>query len=382
MTKRDFYEILGVNKNSSQDEIKSAYRKLAMKYHPDRNPGDKEAEEKFKECAEAYEVLSDPEKRARYDRFGHQGVNQGGYQGFGDINDIFSRFSDIFGSFGGGSIFDDFFGGGTSRRQRRQGVPGNDLKINLKLTLEEIAEGIEKTIKVKRFKQCSACNGTGAKTGSGYVSCQNCNGSGEIRQVSRSLFGQFVNVSECPHCGGEGRIIKEKCEACTGSGRVKSESTIKVNIPAGVSEGNYIPLRGQGDAGIRGGQTGDLYVYIQEEKHKYFQRVEDDIIYDLEISIPEAILGATVEVPTLDGKAKLTIEPGTFAGTILRMDKKGIRHLNGYGRGSQLNRVNIYIPKKINSKEKEMLRELMKSENFKPGSKQKSEKGFFKTVFD
>lgn len=382
MTKKDYYEILGVSKTSSNDEIKSAYRKLAMKYHPDRNPGDKEAEEKFKELAEAYEVLSDQTKRSQYDRFGHQGVNAGGFSGFGDINDIFSRFGDIFSGFGSGSIFDDFFGGGSSRRQKSRGVPGTDLKINLKMTLEEIADGIEKTLKVKRFKSCSDCNGSGAKSGTGYSQCQNCNGSGEVRQTTRSIFGQFVNVSECPYCGGEGRIVKDKCSTCDGSGRVKSESTIKVNIPPGVSEGNYIPLRGQGNSGIRGGNSGDLYVQIEELEHEHFIRINDDVIYNLEISFMDAVLGTEVVVPTLTGKAKLKVDPGTQAGSKLRMKEKGIRHLNSLGRGDQIVYVSIFTPKKISSKEKEILKELSKSDNFRPSGKSKGDKGFFKNLFD
>lgn len=368
MTKRDYYEILGVGRNASSDEIKSSYRKLAMQYHPDRNPGNKEAEEKFKECAEAYEVLSDSQKRQRYDQFGHQGVDSTGFHGFDNINDIFSHFSDIFGGFGrgGGSIFDDFFGGSSSRRSRSRGIPGSDLKISLKLTLEEIADGIEKTLKVRKYKPCKTCGGTGAKSGSGYTTCTYCNGTGEIRQATRSIFGQFINVSECHHCNGEGRIVKEKCPDCSGEGRIKSESTIKVNIPAGVVEGNYIPLRGQGNSGGRGGENGDLLVFIEEAQHKFFARLNDDIIYELDISFPDAVMGVDVVVPTLKGKAKLKVEAGTQAGSVLRMKEKGIKHLNGYGRGDQLVKVNIITPKKISSKEKDLLKELSKSDNFNP----------------
>lgn len=384
MTKRDYYEILSVSKTASVEEIKTSYRKLAMKYHPDKNPGDKIAEEKFKECAEAYEILSDPSKRQRYDQFGHQGVNGTGFQGFDNINDIFSHFGDIFGGFSGGrgSIFDDFFGGSGSAGRQNNG--GGDLKISLKLTLEEIAEGVEKTIKVKKFKSCKKCEGTGAKHGSGHTKCTQCNGSGEIRQVSRSMFGQFVNVTMCRSCNGEGRIVKEKCDECHGEGRVKSESTIKVNVPAGVQEGNYIPLRGQGNVGLRGGRPGDLYVHIEEAEHRYFVREGDDIFYDLEISIIDAIMGAEVVVPTLNGKAKLIIDPGTQSGKLLRMKNKGIKSLNNYGRGDQIVRVNVHIPSKLNAKEKELLRELAKHENFKPrskstgsGNEKKTEKSFF-----
>lgn len=387
MTKRDYYEILSVSKTASSEEIKTSYRKLAMKHHPDKNPGDKVSEEKFKELAEAYEILSDQNKRQRYDQFGHQGVNgQGGFQ---DINDIFSHFGDIFGNFGGkggGSIFDDFFGGGQRGGGRRQNNEGSDLKITIKMTLEEIAEGVEKTIKVKKYKTCTKCEATGAKAHSGHTKCTNCNGTGEIRQVTRSMFGQFVNVTMCNVCHGEGRIIKEKCDECHGEGRIKSEATIKINVPAGVEEGNYIPLRGQGNVGIRGGSPGNLLVFIEEEKHKDFIRNGDDIYFDLEVSITDAIMGADVIVPTLSGKAKLTIEPGTQSGKLLRMKHKGIKSLNGYGRGDQIVRVNVHIPSKINSKEKEILKELSKSENFKPRASKstkadKEEKSFFKTVF-
>jgi molecular chaperone DnaJ len=388
LTKRDYYEILGVSKSASTDEVKAAYRKLAMKFHPDRNPGDKQAEENFKEAAEAYEVLSDSQKKARYDQFGHQGM-RGGFdnQGFADVNDIFSHFSDIF---GGGSIFDELFGTGSSRkhsgRHKQSGIQGSDLKINLRLTLEEISEGVEKTLKVKRFEKCTHCNGSGAKTGSGVTDCPTCSGTGEVRHVSRSMFGQFINVSVCPSCNGEGKIIKDKCPHCSGEGREKTETTIKVNIPAGVSSGNYIPLRSQGNAGIRGGQAGDLIVLIEEIPHKYFVREEDDIIFDLTISISDAVLGAEVEIPTLAGTAKLRIEPGIPPGKILRMRDKGIRHLNHSGRGDQLVHVNIYIPTKLSSKEKELFRELAKSENLKPRLKGKDSdhhsKSFFSKVKD
>jgi molecular chaperone DnaJ len=381
MTKRDFYEILGVSRDASNDEIKTAYRKLAMKYHPDRNPGNKEAEESFKEGAEAYEILSDPQKRQRYDQFGHQGVNQGGFSGFNDVNDIFSHFGDIFGGFGGGSIFDEFFGGNSSsrRRSRSHGIPGSDMKITLKLSYEEIADGVEKTVKIKKLKTCSVCSGTGAKSGSGYTTCSVCNGAGEIRQVSRSIFGQFVNVSECNNCHGEGKIIKDKCPNCNGEGREKSEETVNVKVPSGVSEGQYIPLKGKGNAGMRGGPTGDLLIFIEELKHAYFIRDNDDIILNLSISISDAILGAEVIVPTLSGKSKLKIEPGTQSGSILRMRDKGIRHLNGGGRGDQLVKIHIFIPKKISAKEKTILKDLEKSDNFNPDSK--DSRGFFKSMF-
>lgn len=381
MTKRDYYEILGIEKTSSSEDIKSTYRKLAMKYHPDRNPGDKTAEEKFKELAEAYEVLSDPQKRSQYDRFGHEGLNSTGFQGFGDINDIFSRFGDIFGF--GGSIFDEFFTGRGSRQQRQRGVPGGDVKKTVRLTLEEIAEGTERTIEYTKFKTCDNCSGTGAKSASAYVKCSNCGGTGEKRTVSNSIFGQIVNVTVCPYCNGEGKIIKEKCEKCSGSGRIKTGSTLKVKIPPGVVEGNYIPLRGQGDSGMRGGPSGDLHIIIEEQPHEYFLRDSDDIIYDLTISYPEAVLGTEIIIPTLKGQASLKIEPGTKAGSILRMKEKGIRHINSYGIGDQLIRIDINIPEKLSSKEKEFLKEMMKMEKFHKSrkGKEKDSKKFYKNVF-
>lgn len=385
-TKRDYYEILEVTRQSSDTDIKSAYRKMAMKYHPDRNPGDKAAEEKFKEAAEAYEVLSDPNKRARYDQFGHAGMRGTGFdQGFGNVNDIFSHFGDIF---GGGSIFDEIFGSGGQRRHsgrhKQKGIQGNDLKITLKLTLEEIAAGTEKTIKVKRFEKCTHCSGSGAKASSGSVSCTTCGGSGEVRTVSRSMFGQFVNIQVCPTCSGEGTVIKEKCSFCGGEGRERKETTIKVNIPAGVSSGNYIPLRNEGDAGIRGGSAGDLIVLIDEAEHKFFIREQDDIIFDLTISITDAVLGTETEIPVLGGTVMLKIEAGTQPGKILRLRDKGIKHLNHSGKGDQLVHINVYIPSKLSAKEKDLFKSLSASENLKPKGRQSDSrsKGFFSKVKD
>lgn len=385
MSKRDYYEVLGVSKSATEVEIKSSYRKLAMKYHPDRNPGDHGAEEKFKEAAEAYDVLMDPNKRARYDQFGHAGMRGSGfdYHGFNNVNDIFSHFSDIF---GGGSIFDEIFGqGGTRRhsgRHKQPGIQGNDLKVTLRLTLEEIAEGVEKTIKVKRHEKCTHCSGTGAKSAGGTAECHTCHGSGEVRTVSRSMFGQFVNIQMCPTCHGEGRVIKEKCAHCSGEGRIKKETTLKVNIPAGVSSGNYIPLRNHGDAGIRGGGTGDLIVLIEEAEHKYFVREEDDVHYELTISVADAVLGTEVEIPVLGGEVMLKIEPGTQPGKILKLRDKGIKRLQHSGRGDQLVHINVYIPTKLTSREKEMFKELGKSEHVKPKGKQGEgkSKGFFSRV--
>ena len=384
MTKRDYYEVLGVSRTASEDEIKKAYRQLALKLHPDRNPGNKEAEEKFKEAAEAYEVLSDPDKRHRYDQLGHEGLRGTNYRDFTNVNDVFSAFGDIFGSSFGGTIFDEVFGGGQRTRRRQQhGQPGSDLRIRLPLTLEEIATGVEKKLKVKRQKACDTCHGSGARTSSGRSTCPQCNGSGELRQVSRSMFGQFVNISTCPMCEGEGRIVKDQCPACRGEGRLSGESTIKVTVPAGVSEGNYIPLQGQGNAGRRGGQAGDLIVVIEEEKHPYFQRNGDDIIYDLIISFPQAVLGSDVEVPTLNGKARLTIDPATPSGRMLRMRERGIPHLNSYGSGDQLVRVNIWVPRHLTPREKELLKELAKSEHISPTEEERNgDRSFFEKVKD
>lgn len=379
-TKRDYYEVLGVPRNASQEEIKKAYRRLAMQYHPDRNPGDKEAEEKFKEAAEAYEVLSDPEKRRRYDQFGHAGMQGTDFREYTDINDIFNAFRDIFSGTGfGGSIFDDFFGGSTSTRARRTGTSqrGSDLRVKIKLTLEEIATGVSKKIKIKRYKKCSSCGGSGAESGSGYKTCPVCNGTGEIRQVSRSVFGQFVNITTCNNCGGEGRVISNPCKICGGEGRLQEEATVNVDIPAGVSTGNYLTLRGEGNAGRRGGPSGDLIVVVEELPHEIFQRKGDDIIYELNLSIPEAVLGGEVEVPTLTGKAKLKLEPGLSPGKILRMKGKGLPNLNTKKFGDQLLVVNIYIPQKISQQEKELMQSLMNSPNFKPKERTSKSKNIF-----
>jgi molecular chaperone DnaJ len=381
--KRDYYDVLGVARDAGADDIKSAYRKLAMQFHPDRNPGNKEAEEKFKEAAEAYEILSHAEKRQRYDRYGHDGLRGAGEQGFSDINDIFSHFSDIFGGGFGGGIFEEVFGGGGRGRARRgsRGTAGSDLKLQLQLTLEEIATGVEKTIKVKRHVTCDMCSGSGAKEGTSLAECSVCHGTGELRQVSRSLFGQFVNIVPCTNCGGEGRVVKEPCLACQGDGRVQGEKTVKVKIPAGVSEGNYIPMRGQGNAGRKGGEAGDLIVYIRELEHDEFRRQDDDVTHDLVISYAEAVLGTEVEVPTLTGRAKLKIEPGTAAGQVLRMRDKGIPHLNSNGRGDQLVRVHVFVPRKLSPSEKEFLQRMNEMDAFHPRDKAER-KSFFSRIFD
>ncbi len=388
MSKRDYYEILEIARDANPDDLKKAYRKAALKFHPDRNPNNKEAEEKFKEAAEAYEVLADPDKRRRYDQYGHAGMRAGAdYHGYSDINDIFSSFSDIFGSGLGGGIFDDVFGGGgrggRHRQRTGQGAPGSDLKIRLKLTLEEIASGVEKKIKIKRWKPCDVCSGSGAKHGTSKTACTTCNGSGEVRHVSRSVFGQFVSIATCSACNGEGKIVRDHCPACAGEGRVQGESTIKVAVPAGVAEGNYIPLRGQGNVGPRGGPAGDLLVIIEEEPHPVFTRHGEDVMLDLLVAFPDAALGAEVEIPTLTGKARLKIDPGTQSGRILRMREKGIPSLNGRSAGDQLVRVNVWVPTKLTREEKSRLQDLAKGENFspKPGDKSAhSEKSFFSAI--
>ncbi len=383
MSKRDYYEILGIDRNADNTQIKSAYRKVAIKYHPDKNPDNPEAENMFKEASEAYEVLSDSNKRARYDRFGHEGLRGGqDYHQYTNINDIFSHFGDVFGGMGGGSVFDEFFGGGSGRRQRRQqGTPGADLKIKLPLTLEEIATGVEKKIKVKRFMQCDACNGTGAKSGTGMQTCNSCHGSGQIKQVSRSVFGQFVNIATCPSCNGTGQIIKEKCGVCHGEGRKQGEETVTVNIPAGVESGNYMPVREKGHAGKQGGPTGDLIVVIDEKPHEHFTRNGNDLIYNLYISYPQAALGAEISIPTLQGEDTVNIEPGTQPGTAIKLRAKGIPELNGYGKGDIVVLVNVHVPSKLNSREKELLDELNDMENINPNKKDtKKHKDFFEKV--
>ncbi len=367
MSQRDYYDVLGVSKGASADEIKSAYRKLAMQYHPDRNPGDANAETMFKEAASAYDVLSDPDKRARYDRFGFAGA-QGNAQGFTDINDIFSHFSDIFGQGGGGSIFDAFFGGqgGRSRGPRSMGEPGADLRVRMPLTLEEVASGVERTIKIRRWTSCDTCSGSGAAEGSGGTTCSACNGSGEVRQVSRSMFGQFINVAPCANCGGSGQVIKNPCIPCKGEGRVEGEGTVSVTIPAGVRTGNYLEVPKEGNAGRRGGPAGNVIVVVEEQEHELFERNEDDVYTDVTVNFSTAALGGDIEVPTLFGPHTLSIDAGTQPGTLLRMKGKGIPHLNARGAGDQYVRFNVWVPTSLTSKEKSALRDLTTSKHFTP----------------
>ena len=384
---RDYYEILGVERTVSADGLKKAYRKLALQYHPDRNPDDADAEAKFKEAAEAYEVLSNPDKRARYDRFGHAGVRNGaggGGAGFQDINDIFSAFSDIFGG-GSGTIFEDIFAGaGGGRARRGQGRRGSGLRIQLPLTLEEIAEGVEKKIKVRKFVACEVCEGSGAEGGSaGYSTCGTCNGVGEVRQVSRTVFGQFVNVQACPTCHGEGRIVENKCGNCGGEGRVRGEETIAIPVPAGVMEGNYLTMRGAGNAGIRGGAAGDLRVEIEELPSEAFVRDGLDIYHDVHISFPDAALGTDVEVPTLKGRARLEIDPGTQPGKILRMKGRGLPELQGSRRGDQMVRIHVWTPRDMTSEERDIMEQLRESPSFAPRPEESPDrKSFFSRVKD
>lgn len=383
MSKRDYYDILGVSKGAPADEIKKAYRKMAIKYHPDKNPDDKSAEDKFKEAAEAYEVLSNPEKKQRYDQFGHAGA-QGGFGGYGgggsmNMDDIFSQFGDIFGGGGGGgSPFDSFFGGGGGGQSRggRRVQKGTNLRIKVKLTLEEIANGVEKKIKVNKQILCNTCDGTGAKDKSSFSTCKTCGGSGAVRRVTNTILGQMQTTSTCPTCSGEGSTITSKCNTCHGDGVTRGEETISINIPAGVSEGMQLSMSSKGNAAPRGGVPGDLIILIEETPHETLKREGINVIYDLHVSFVDATLGATIEVPTIDGKARIKLDPGTQGGKILRLKGKGIPEVNSYHKGDQLIQVNIWTPKIVSNDEREVLEKLKDSQNFKP-SPGKNEKSFF-----
>ena len=372
-------------KTATAEEIKKAYRKKAIQYHPDKNPGDKEAEEKFKEAAEAYEVLSDPQKRQRYDQFGFAGMSgAGGFSG-GDFSmqDIFSQFGDLFESWGmGGGNFSSFFGGGSSRggqRVRR----GTDLRVKVRLTLEEIATGVEKKIKVKKLVECKHCQGMGSADGSGGETCPTCKGSGRVVRTQRGIFGMMQVQEACPTCHGEGRIIKNKCTHCGGDGVVRDEEIITIKIPAGVSGGMQIPVQGKGNAAPRGGVPGDLLVLVEEEPHKDLVREGNDLIYNLLLDMPTAILGGQVQIPTLTGDVKITITPGTQPGKVLRMRGKGLpiidQYARQYGTGDLLINVGVYIPEKLNKDEKKLIEQLQNSPNIVPGSADK--KNFFKNLF-
>lgn len=383
MAKRDYYEVLGVEKTATVEEIKKAYRKKAIEYHPDKNPGDKEAEEKFKEAAEAYDVLSDAQKRQRYDQFGHAGVGGAagaGAGGFGDIEDIFSRFGDIFGGHFGFGGFSGF--GGGSRGGRRVNR-GSDLRVKVKLTLSDVAKGVEKKIKVKKYIPCKTCNGSGAEDPNAVKTCDTCRGSGVVTHVTNTFLGQMQTQSTCPTCNGEGKIITKKCTACSGEGIVKDEDIITINIPAGVAEGMQLSLSGKGNAARHGGINGDLLVLVEEEPHPELIRDENDILYNLLLSFPQAALGGSVEVPTIDGKAKVKIDPGTQPGKVLRLRNKGLPSINGYGTGDLLVNVSVYIPESLSDSEKETLNGLENSPNFQP-KKSVKEKIFskFRHMFD
>lgn len=378
MAKRDYYEVLGVDKNATADDLKKAYRKLALKYHPDRNPGDKEAEEKFKEAAEAYDVLSNPDKKARYDQFGHAGLDGAGGFGGGGMNmdDIFSQFGSIFGDFfGGGGGFGGFGGFGGSQRGGRPVSRGSNLRIKVKLTLEEIDNGTEKKIKVNKYVPCKTCGGTGAR-GNSYETCSHCHGSGYVTQVQRTILGQMQTRSVCPHCGGEGRIIKDKCPDCHGDGIVKNEEIITINIPAGVSDGMQLSMSGKGNAAPRGGVPGDLLIMVEELPHEQFERQENNLFHNAFITFAEAAMGATIEVPTLHGKARVKIEPGTPSGKILRLKGKGLPDVNGYSRGDLLVAINVWVPKSLTKEEKALLEQMKGMPDFQPNPT-KQEKGFF-----
>lgn len=380
MTKRDYYEILGVSKSASQDEIKKAYRKVAMQFHPDRNPGNKEAEEKFKEAAEAYEVLSDPDKRGQYDRFGHAGMRGNGGFGAGGgmrMEDIFSNFGDIFGE----DIFGSFFGGGRSQQRPGRGIRGSNLRVKIRLNYAEIAQGVTKKIRVKKYVACHQCHGTGAKDKSAFQTCSTCGGSGQVRKVTQTFLGQMQTVTTCPTCNGEGSMITSKCGNCHGSGREYSEETVSIDIPAGVQQGMQLSVSGKGNAGEREGSPGDLIVVIEEEQHPELQRDGINVAYDLYISITDAVFGKQLEVPTIDGQAKIKIPPGTQSGKIFRLRGKGFPAIQSYEKGDQLIHVNVWTPQNLNAEEKAVFEKLRDSENLKPNPG-KSEKSFFEKVRD
>ncbi|MFB6317342.1 molecular chaperone DnaJ [Saccharicrinis sp. FJH54] len=380
MSKRDYYEVLGVSKGASDEEIKKAYRKKAIQFHPDKNPGDKEAEDKFKEAAEAYEVLRDPQKRSRYDQFGHAGVGGasnggGGFGGFSDIEDIFSAFGDIFGGhFGGG-----FGGFGSSRgRSSRRVNKGQNLRVKVKLTLPEIANGVEKKLKVKKYVACSHCDGNGAEGGHAHTTCSTCHGSGYVTRVQNTLLGQMQTQTVCPTCNGEGKMITNKCVHCNGEGIVRDEEVISVKIPAGVAEGMQLSVSGKGNAARRGGINGDLLVYIEEEEHPELIRDGHDLVYNLLLSFPEAALGVPIEIPTVDSKVKIKIEPGTQPGKVLRLRGKGLPDVNSYGRGDLLVNINVYIPENLSKDDRKMVEKLAESDAFKP--EENAAKNFFRKV--
>jgi len=375
MSKKDFYEILGVSKGATTEELKKAYRQKALKYHPDKNQGDATAEAKFKEAAEAYEVLSNPEKRSRYDQFGHAGMGNnfgGSYGGGMSMDDIFSQFGDIFGNFAG-------FGGGYSRGGGRRVNKGTNLRLKVKLTLNEISSGCEKKVKVGKYVSCSACNGTGARYSGAFHTCSTCNGMGSITQITNTFLGRMQTSNTCPACGGEGKIITEKCTACFGNGIVKQDEVIVINIPAGVAEGMQLSLHGKGNAAARGGIAGDLIVVIEEIPHEKIIRDGNNLLYDHYITFSQAALGDTIEIPTLEGKARIKIDPGTQGGRVLRLKGKGLPSVNEYGRGDLLVNINVWTPQTISKEERIILEKLGMAENFQPQPR-KGEKSFFERM--
>ena len=383
MAKRDYYEVLGVDKSASADEIKKAYRKLAIKYHPDKNPGNKEAEEKFKEAAEAYSVLSDADKKAKYDQFGHAGVDGAGPDfsgGFGNLNDILN---DLFGgAFGGG--FGGGFGGfgGFGGGQRRERVyRGRDIRVRVKLTLEEIARGVEKEISIEKNVPCPDCGGRGARNSSDIKTCPACNGTGQVQRVVNSFLGQTVTYSTCQQCGGEGKVISNPCHTCNGTGLVRQRETIKVKIPAGVEAGMQMTVQGEGHAAKNNGINGDLLVVIEEQEHPDFRREGSNLLYTKVISVVDAMLGCEVEIPCLDGKQKIKVEPGTQSGTVTRLRGKGLPSVNSYGTGDLYVKIAVWIPKKLTKEEKAFFESMRHNESFKPNPS-KEDKSFFEKLKD
>jgi molecular chaperone DnaJ len=377
MSKRDYYEILEIQKNASADEIKKAYRKMAIKFHPDKNPGNKSAEEKFKEAAEAYEILSNAEKKQRYDQYGHAGVGgnagRGGHGGFGgmDMDDIFSQFGDIFGGhFGGGN------GGGRGGRRVNR---GSNLRVKVKMTLEEISNGVEKKIKVNKYVACKPCKGSGAKDGSAFNTCSTCRGTGQVTRITNTILGAMQTTATCPTCGGEGQSITDKCTICHGDGIVHAEDVISINIPAGVADGMQLSVSGKGNMGARGGVAGDLIIVIEEIEHEYLKRDGLNLFYDHFVSFVDAAIGTHVEVPTIDGKAKIKVDPGTQSGKVLRLKAKGLPDINSYSRGDILVNINVWTPQHLTKDEKAILEGLRDAENFKPNPTKK-DRGFFERM--
>ena len=359
MSKRDYYSILGVSKTASPTEIKKAYRKLAIKYHPDRNPDNKDAEAKFKEAAEAYDVLGNTEKKQRYDRFGHQAFQQSSGGGGMNMEDIITNFRDIF---GGDNIFSSFFG---ERQDGPQGQRGQSLRIKLKLNLEEIVKGSKKTVKVKRYVVCETCHGSGAK-GAGAKTCNTCQGRGEVRKVRRTMLGDVISRAPCSVCAGTGKIITDRCKSCRGEGRLLDQEKIDINVPRGVQEGVQLSMKGKGNYGRMGGSPGDLLIFIEEIEHKYLKREGNNLHYDLHISFIDAALGREIKVPIVGGQVTINIQPGIQSGKILRLRGKGIPDLNGYGQGDQLVHINVVVPTRLTDKEKKILKSLRESDNFQP----------------